>query len=177
MASAADSWSQLAGLVTLDELIAAGDSLLCGQTPKSSVSEISEAAARRAGRRGTAVLPEALALIRIGAESPKETELRLLLQRAGLPKPELNVDIFDGKGDWLARGDLVFKEFKTLVEYDGMQHGTDRKQFVRDVERLENLARAGWRINRVMNEHLKNDPEEIIHRVSQSLRARGWKAP
>jgi hypothetical protein len=176
VSSAADAWSQLAGQVTLDELVAVADSLLCGKVPKASVVDLTTAAARRAGRRGTGMLREAMSLMRIGAESPKETELRLLLQRAGLPEPELNIDIFDDRGGWLARGDLAYPQFKVLVEYDGMQHGTDRRQFVRDVERLEDLTRAGWRINRVMNEHLIRDPGGVIRRVSQSLRARGWRS-
>jgi hypothetical protein len=176
VASPADAWSQLAGQVTLDELVAAADSLLCGKVPKASVVDLTAAAARRAGRRGAGVLREAMSLMRIGAESPKETELRLLLHRAGLPEPELNIDIFDGLGDWLARGDLAYRQFRVLVEYDGMQHGTDRRQFVRDVERLEGLARAGWLINRVMNEHLISDPIGVIRRVDQSLRARGWRS-
>jgi len=176
VASPADAWCQLAGEMTLEDLVAAGDGLLCGKVPKASLVELHAAAARRAGRRGAGVFPEAMHLLRVGAESPKETELRLLLQRAGLPEPELNTDIFDDRGGWLARGDLVYRQFKVLVEYDGMQHGTDRRQFVRDVERLETLARVGWRINRVMNEHLTRDPAEVIKRVTSSLRARGWRS-
>lgn len=175
--SPADAWSQLAGRVTLDELVAAGDSLLCGRQPKASVAELAAAAARRAGRRGVAALPEALGLLRLGAESPKETELRLLLERAGLPEPELNIDIFDPNGDWIARGDLVYRRFKVLVEYDGMQHRTDPRQYFRDVERLESLGRAGWRVNRVLKEHLNVNPAKVVHRVAEALHAGGWRTP
>ena len=61
----------------------------------------------------------ALELVRPGSESPKETELRLLLIRGGLPEPELNVDVVGKNGRFIGRGDLVYRRHKVLVEYDG----------------------------------------------------------
>jgi hypothetical protein len=64
------------------------------------------------------------ALLRPGAESRPETLLRLLLGRAGLPEPEVNVDIRDDSGRFLGRADLVYPPWRTIVEYDGDQHRT-----------------------------------------------------
>ena len=50
-----------------------------------------------------------------GAESPRETLLRLMPIFARLPIPLCNADICDGSGAFLARGDLVFTRWKVLV--------------------------------------------------------------
>ncbi len=110
----------------------------------------------------------------MGAESPKETELRLMLLRAGLPEPELNIDILSESGVFIARGDIAYRWCRLLVEYDGSQHASDRDQYVRDVERGENLARAGWHTIRVLKEHL-GSPADVVDRVRNALWARGWR--
>lgn len=140
----------------------------------ASLDMLRDAVEERSGQRGSVRLRNALSLMRVGAESPKETELRLLLHRAGLPEPELNTEILSRCGVWIARGDIVYRWFKVLVEYDGVQHETDRDQYVRDVERLESLTRAGWRTIRVLKEHLGPAPDDVIARVAKALRARGW---
>jgi hypothetical protein len=169
-----DVWCQLAGEIALDHLVAAGDSLLGGRHPLVSLDELRLEVEERAGRRGAARLRNALSLMRVGAESPKETELRLLLHRAGFPEPELNIDILSRRGVFIARGDIVYRWCKLLVEYDGSQHATDRGQYVRDVERGENLERAGWRTVRVLKEHMRA-PDDVVARVAKVLRARGWR--
>jgi hypothetical protein len=54
---------------------------------RCSVAEIERIADRYPGARGIRRLRTALDLADGGAESPKETELRLLLVRDGLPRP------------------------------------------------------------------------------------------
>jgi hypothetical protein len=55
-------------------------------------------------------------LIRPGAESRPETLVRLAVAGAGRPEPEVNVDIVDGSGRFLGRGDLVHRGWKVIVE-------------------------------------------------------------
>jgi very-short-patch-repair endonuclease len=61
-----------------------------------------------------------------------------------------------------------------VVEYDGDQHRADRGQFERDVERLEDLAREGWTVVRVLAHHLRS-PLHLQARVRAALRAGGWR--
>jgi len=63
---------------------------------------------------GVAGLPGARRLRRLielaePAESPMETRLRWLLIDAGLPRPEVQVDLYDDGGDFVGRADLYYR--------------------------------------------------------------------
>jgi very-short-patch-repair endonuclease len=103
------------------------------------------------GARGLRQLRAALALVDGGAESPKETELRLLLIRDGLPRPV--TQIREGK----RRIDMGWPQWKVGVEYDGEHHWTDARSHARDIERLEFLAARGWTIVRVSAHQMRYD--------------------
>src|SRR4051812_5976734 len=168
--SPAHTLRQLAAQLSVEELVVAGDALVAGRRPLCTLEELSALLPRSGGRRGVATLREALALVRVGSESPQETRLRLLLVGAGLPEPKLNVDIHDRFGRFVARGDLVYPEHRVVVEYDGDQHRTDRRQYERDVERLEGLGAEDWRVVRVLGEHMRR-PAGVIARVRSALSA------
>ena len=108
---------------------------------------------KMAGRRGARRLASAFARVRSGTDSPQETRLRLDLVDAGLPEPVVNPVIHDAAGEQIAIGDLAYPEWRVLVEYDGEHHREDRAQYARDVERLDDLARAGWRVIRFNATH------------------------
>lgn len=165
---------QLAAELTVEDLVVAGDAAVGGRRPLCTVEELTAVVERSTGARGVAALREAVRLIRPGSESPQETRLRLQLLRAGLPEPMLNRDIHDAAGRFVARGDLVYPDHRVVVEYDGDQHRTDRAQFERDVERLEDLARQGWRVVRVLAHHLR-ERDALAARVRAALRAGGWR--
>jgi len=69
---------------------------------------------------------------------------RLWFARGGLPEPELNAAILDDAGEWLAFGDLVWRERRVVAEFDGDYHRTDRGQWPIDVARRESVQEAGW---------------------------------
>lgn len=94
--------------------------------------------------------------------------MRWILVSAGLPEPELNVDIHDDRGTFLARGDLVYRERKVLVEHDGWHHERDAWQRQRDVLRREALETAGWRVIVVTSADMR-DPAGVIARVASAL--------
>jgi very-short-patch-repair endonuclease len=54
------------------------------------------------------------------------------------------------------------------VEYDGDHHRTDRRQYVKDIRRLEMLDRMGWIVVRVVAE---DGPANILRRVRAALDA------
>jgi hypothetical protein len=152
LTGAAETWCALGAVLELDELVAAGDSLLQRKNPRCSYPELVAAVTSRRGRRGVARAVRALRLLRSGCDSPQETRLRLLLARAGLPEPEVNA-IVSRLGERVRFGDLVFVEWHVIVEYDGEHHRTSARQYAEDVARLEQLARAGWTVIRVIKEH------------------------
>jgi hypothetical protein len=116
----------------------------------------------------------AVLMVRPGSASPRESMLRWELVHAGLPEPELNVDIHDNNGTWLARGDLVYRTWRVLVEYDGRQHEMNPIQRQWDHLRREQLEAAGWRLIVITSADM-DQPRALVARVRQALRSRGCR--
>ncbi len=114
-----------------------------------------------------------IAWVREGAESPMESLVRLMIVFARLPEPACNLDIRDASERFIARGDLVYVQFKIVVEYDGWHHERDGRQRQRDLVRREALEAAGWRLIVVTSQDLK-DKCAVVHRVHAALVARGY---
>jgi very-short-patch-repair endonuclease len=170
--SAADTWLQLGSTLNLAELIAAGDSLLRRDSALSSLEELA-ALVGSGSPRGVTIARKALPLLRAGSDSARESQIRLLLRRARLPESEVNglITLRDGR---VTHGDLVLRDWKVLVEYDGIQHRVTAHQFAIDVRRLEDLAAAGWTVIRVLSIHM-DDAADVVRRVVVALRNRGWR--
>jgi very-short-patch-repair endonuclease len=124
---------------------------------------------RYKGRRGMKSARSALELIDDGAQSPKETWLRLLLIRAGLPTPQTQIAVRNEWGYAEAYLDMGWENMKIAVEYDGDQHRTDRAQYVKDIRRLAMLERRGWLVIRVIAEDY---PDDIVRRVREAFARR-----
>lgn len=142
-----------------------------GQPPLSTITQLAEAV--DLGRWvGIARLRQALQFVREDSWSPRESKTRLDLVLAGLPEPELNVDVFSDDGWFLACLDLAYREFKVGVEYQGVQHS---ERYAEDVERTEALRACGWEIVQV-TKALSGRPQVVVGRVAKALNGRGWKA-
>lgn len=129
------------------------DALLRRKRPILRLGDLRAAVDRWEGRRGVVALRRALDRARERTDSVAETELTMDAEDAGLPEFEVNGEIFDERGVRVAFGDLVDRERRVLLEYDGEQHRLDDAQYARDIERLEVLARLGWRVMRVNKSH------------------------
>lgn len=110
----------------------------------------------------------ALDLMDGGAESPKETWLRLLLIDAGLPRPRTQIQISDGFNN--AFIDMGYDEPKVGLDYEGKHHSTDRAQYVHGIGRAELIYGQGWIDLQVVAEHGRRF---ILHRVSEAFTRRG----
>ena len=168
----ARAWVQASTTWTGDALIAAADSLV---QPKRGLTTIAALRAEAATMRGHA-LDTVLDDIRVGAESFRETQMRLACQRAGLPEPVLNQNLFDAFGRFIARIDQLYPEFGVATEYDGRQHALDASQFARDADRWDAIRAAGWDHVRILRHHLDPDPAPAVAKVTAALARRGWRA-
>lgn len=130
------------------------------------------------GMRGLVQLRKAVELMDGGAESPQETRTRLVLVRAGLPKPKTQIVVRDRYGYPFARIDMGYDEWKVGVEYDGPQHWTDPEIRAADIERRATLAALGWRLVHVSADLLRYRSDVIVLRTCDALRAAGctWLA-
>ena len=173
VASAVDAWVQLSSQLSLDEIVILGDALVCRQSPPATVEDLIAAVRRHVGRPGARTLREACALVRPRTDSPKETELRLLIVRAGLPEPEVNWRLVNRYGAFMAFGDLVYPRYKILIEYDGADH-REETQFYRDIDRLDEPMEEDWRVLRVNKSHLGAARHALIRRIRTALLQRGW---
>lgn len=123
-------------------------------------------ARRYAKRRGIVQARKAVELFDPGAQSPKESWLRIVLIEAGLPRPQTQIAVINEFGSAFAYLDMGWEEVKVAVEYDGEQHRNDRRQYSWDVRRLETLERLGWIVIRVL---AGDRPAEIVRRVRAAL--------
>ena len=75
-------------------------------------------------RTGASQAARAVGLSDGRAESPLESEGRLALLAAGLPRPELQVDLHDERG-FIARVDAWYEEAAVAIEFDGQVKYSD----------------------------------------------------
>lgn len=139
-----------------------------GNAVRVNLAEVSELAATHTGTRGVRQVAHVLQLHDPGAQSPKETWLRLLLIDAGFPRPRTQIPVRGptGRRYYL---DMGWAELRIAVEYDGDHHRSDRKRFAYDILRLEDLAAVGWIVIRVV---AGTPPGEVIRRVQAAWAAR-----
>jgi very-short-patch-repair endonuclease len=64
---------------------------------------------------------------------------------------------------------MGWEEVKVAAEYDGDQHRSERKQYTKDIKRLEMLEHSGWIVVRVIAE---DRPADIVRRVRAALARR-----
>jgi very-short-patch-repair endonuclease len=93
-----------------------------------------------------------------------ETRLRLILVFAGLPQPAVQYEVPAAN----ARLDLAYPELKVAIEYDG-DHHRERRQFQRDVARLNRLRMAGWIVLRFTADDVLRHPDIVVAQVRLTL--------
>jgi very-short-patch-repair endonuclease len=101
------------------------------------------------------------------AESIPESELRVRLVIAGLA-PEVQLNVYDDRGNFLGRLDLAFPHCKLAVEYDGEWHG-EGDQPALDLRRRSAFRAAGWEFVVVTKEQLYGDPRAIVATIQAAL--------
>lgn len=176
------TWLDLAEMLSVDEIVVAGDS--CVRVPRPefegrdeplcSLADLQRMIDRHKGKRGLRKAKEAIRLIRVGADSPQETMLRLAIVRAGLPEPELNVPILSDDGLRHHQPDLSYKQYRIGIEYEGEHHG-DELQIERDIARSERYSALGWTEVRISKRHMSNDGKAAVAKVRSALVQAGWR--
>jgi hypothetical protein len=158
----------LAATWRLDDLVVIGDAMLARWTDREHLHDEIAGLTRR---RGVVRAREALRLIRPGVDSPMETRVRLLLVDAGLPCPEVGVNVFDHTGAWLARPDLSYPALKIAIEYDG-DHRTDQRQWRRDRYRDESMRDNGWIVIPLTADDILRHPRRTVDRIRRYVHLR-----
>lgn len=154
-------WYPLTKAVTVIDALARATDL--------KMADVELLAGLHRGRRGIVRARRAIGLADPGAQSPRESWLRIVLNRAGLPRPQTQIPIRDEFGHAIAYLDLGWEDLRVAVEYDGDHHRTRRSQYSYDIHRLEMLARRGWTVIRVTAE---DDAGNVVRRVRDAIARR-----
>ncbi|WP_422749883.1 hypothetical protein ACN27E_14810 [Mycobacterium sp. WMMD1722] len=134
-----------------------------------TVDSVGQVARRHPGARGLRQLETVLELVDAGAESPKESWLRLLFIRAGLPIPQTQIPVRAGGDVPFVYLDMGWQDCMVAAEYDGEHHQTRRSVYAKDIRRAERVTEAGWTVVRVVKE---DHPNDILRRVRNAMASR-----
>lgn len=167
------TWCDLTRWCSLPELVAVADWLI--RTAGVGPADLARSVRRLPDRRGTGKLNAALALTDAASESPKESELRVLVGLCGLPPVRSNVPVVH-RGRIVARVDLVFEAYREVLEYHGDHHRTDLRQWRRDRTRESELESLGYHVTEVTAADLADGAaaRRLMARIARNLRRRGW---
>ncbi len=167
------SFVDSATLLSVRDLVRAGDALVrAGLTSTEQLLDYTMSS----HLDGVVRAREAALLVRGRVDSPRETDVRLLLVLAGLPEPLINVNVFDDAGSWLARGDLVIPELRLIIEHDGWHHERDAEQRQKDHLRRERIEAAGWTLIVITAADFQH-PTAIVARVYEAMVRHGYAGP
>ena len=109
---------------------------------------------------------------RTGAASRPETWVRLSIVDAGLPEPDLDVDVYDRRGEFVACLDQAFPRLLLGIEFDGEWH-RGRRQWTKDVGRHAALVAEGWTTLRFTAPDVFDDTSHVARTVRAALEERG----
>lgn len=157
------TWRDLGAYFEVEQLVIAADVLLRRELCNR------EEFKRTCGLRHADKLAAAAELARPGSASPEETRLRLEVLAQGLPEPTLNEDIIEG-GIWIGRGDLVWRRWRVIADYDGEHHHAESQRH-QDAQTRDDYTDAGWRHVPVTKKMTRAD---AVDRIGRALTSRGW---
>lgn len=100
------------------------------------------------------------------SESVMESQLRMLLVLAGLPRPQAQAGLHDAHGRPIGRADLFYPEARLVIEYDGVNH---RDRLVDDDRRQNAIIGAGYSILRFTAPDLLGAPQRVASEVRAAL--------
>lgn len=168
------AWAALASLLDDEEsLVVAGERLWDPFDPIATVAAVDAMLSTLGNWNGVSRLRAARRLMRPGSHSPRETLMRLLFERNGLPTgvPNGRIDVRSGRTYY---GDLVLREYRIVFEYDGGWHWDEQgRRRSEDLRRQNELGAEGWLLVRFASESAE---EGMLEMARAALRSRGWRS-
>lgn len=122
----------------------------------------------QSGRRGIVDVRALIPLAAPEAESPMESEARLVLIDGGLEPPRLQYEIVDRDGR-IWRVDFAWPQHRVAVEYDGFDWHSGPDDLRRDRQKTAALREIGWRVVSVVADDVRRRPLEMVRRIEIEL--------
>ena len=168
----ARTWCDLATVLSVPELVAAGDWLL--RRGMATAGSLAATARTRPDRRGVGRIRVALPMLGspIGIAEGVGTS-RARRSGGAAPAGRQRLGIHGPDGRLVARVDLLFDEYGEVLEYHGDHHRTDLRHGRRDRTREADLEPLGYHVTEVTDDDLAR-PRSLTDRIERNLRRRGW---
>jgi len=126
--------------------------------------DLTRAAVAQFGRRGIVSVRELVPLADAAAESPMESEARLMMVDGGLPAPALQYELRDRSGRvW--RLDFAWPSVRLAVEYDGFDWHSDPESFRRDRQKRAALHELGWSLVSIVADDVRRRPGATVRQI------------
>ncbi|MGO8965970.1 hypothetical protein [Mycobacterium sp.] len=133
-----------------------------------TTGELRAATREQRGRRGIVKVRELINCADGRAESPMESEARLVFLDARLPKPELQYSIVDRYGRvW--RVDFAWPEAFVVAEYDSIEWHAGRERMLRDRLKTARLQECGFTTIPMTVDDIRRDPVGLTDRINYHL--------
>lgn len=149
-------------LATLDAVLRSG---------ACTAPELQKAIDEQRGRRGIVAVRNLLSRADPRAESPMESEARLVFIDGGLPTPVLQHEVIDRTGQ-LWRLDFAWPDAMVAAEYDSMQWHASPEGWKHDRIKGARLRECGWSVVSFVVDDVRRYPADLLLRVSSRLDAR-----
>jgi hypothetical protein len=102
-------------------------------------------------------------------ESVMESCARVVFHEHGLPAPQMQVGVHDSHGRLIARSDFVWRQYRTIVETDGMFKYRTERAARKHFDREARLDAEGWKVIHVSWKELFGDEAALIARVRRAF--------
>jgi very-short-patch-repair endonuclease len=133
--------------------------------------QLLDAVSEQHGRRGIVHVRELVPHADPAAESPMESEARLVMLDGHLATPELQYEIVDRSGR-MWRLDFAWPLRKLAVEYDGFDWHSDPASFARDRQKRAALMEMDWTVLSIVADDVRRRPDDLLRRVEFELERR-----
>lgn len=132
-------------------------------------ASLQRALAAQSGRRGIVKVRALLPCADARAESPMESEARLVMIDGGLAVPVLQHEVVDSRGR-RRRLDFAWPEEMVAAEYDSDAWHTGGDAMRRDREKLAAVQDLGWTVVPIVADDVRRRPDLLVRRIEGHLR-------
>jgi hypothetical protein len=129
-----------------------------------TVADLRHAVDEQKGRRGIVRVRELLEYADGRAESPMESEARLVFIDGGLPMPELQYEIVDRRGQ-LWRVDFAWPQAMLIAEYESMEWHATPEALKHDRKKTACLQECGWKTVPIVVDDVRHQPFDLVGRM------------
>jgi hypothetical protein len=170
------TWLDMARRLSESELVCMGDELIRipraefedRTKPYDTLEGLRFLVDRHPNLQGVVRARAALERMRVGADSAPETLLRLAMEEAGLPEPQLQVLLREDDGVGPS-ADLGYRQRRLAIQYDG-EHHLGEAQIFSDKRRNRAFEAAGWTVLVFDKTDLTDGFDRAIREIKRAMR-------